>query len=69
MSLSKVGCKWQVQRLLVGSLVLGIYLVKFMPIHGAVSIEENFMKLECKAMIKKIMGENVKLCYQGYCLP
>ncbi|KDP41776.1 hypothetical protein JCGZ_26794 [Jatropha curcas] len=47
-----------VQRVPVGSLVLGIDLVKIAPIRGAVSIEQDITKPECKARIKKIMGEN-----------
>ncbi|KAB5541453.1 hypothetical protein DKX38_014427 [Salix brachista] len=47
-----------VQRVPVGSLVLGIDLVKIAPLRGAVSIEQDITKPECKAKIKKIMGDN-----------
>lgn len=47
-----------VERVPVGSLVLGIDLVRIAPIRGAVSIEQDITKSECKARIKKIMGEN-----------
>ncbi|XP_050231903.1 uncharacterized protein LOC126680766 [Mercurialis annua] len=47
-----------VQRVPVGSLVLGIDLVKIAPVRGAVAIEQDITKPECKARIKKIMGEN-----------
>jgi len=47
-----------VQRVPVGSLVLGIDLVKIAPLRGAVSIEQDITKPECRAKIKKIMGEH-----------
>uniref|UniRef100_A0A2P2J8Y6 Putative rRNA methyltransferase n=1 Tax=Rhizophora mucronata TaxID=61149 RepID=A0A2P2J8Y6_RHIMU len=47
-----------VQRAPVGSLVLGIDLVKIAPIRGAVSIEQDITRPECKARVKKIMGES-----------
>ncbi|KAF2317637.1 hypothetical protein GH714_033021 [Hevea brasiliensis] len=47
-----------VERVPVGSLVLGIDLVRIAPIRGAISIEQDITKSECKARIKKIMGEN-----------
>ncbi|KAJ8763440.1 hypothetical protein K2173_002323 [Erythroxylum novogranatense] len=47
-----------VQRAPVGSLVLGVDLVKIAPIRGAVSIEQDITKPECRARVKKIMGEN-----------
>ncbi|EEF49423.1 pre-rRNA 2'-O-ribose RNA methyltransferase [Ricinus communis] len=47
-----------VQRVPVGSLVLGIDLVKIAPIRGATSIEQDITKPECKARVKKIMGEH-----------
>lgn len=47
-----------VQRVPVGSLVLGIDLVKIAPLRGAVSIEQDITKSECRAKIKRIMGEH-----------
>ncbi|XP_065865859.1 adoMet-dependent rRNA methyltransferase spb1 [Euphorbia lathyris] len=47
-----------VNRVPVGSLVLGIDLVKIAPVRGAVAIEQDITKPECKAKVKKIMGEN-----------
>ncbi|KAJ4825691.1 hypothetical protein Tsubulata_041417 [Turnera subulata] len=47
-----------VQRVPVGSLVLGIDLVKIAPIRGAVSIEQDITKPECKSRVKKIMADN-----------
>ncbi|KAF5745723.1 putative ribosomal RNA methyltransferase [Tripterygium wilfordii] len=47
-----------VQRVPVGSLVLGIDLVPIAPIRGALSFEQDITKPECKAKIKKIMDQH-----------
>ncbi|KAF8013541.1 hypothetical protein BT93_I1398 [Corymbia citriodora subsp. variegata] len=47
-----------VQRVPVGSLVLGIDLVPIAPIRGAISIEQDITKPECRARVKKLMGEH-----------
>ncbi|WCJ40157.1 AdoMet-dependent rRNA methyltransferase spb1 [Euphorbia peplus] len=47
-----------VSRVPVGSLVLGIDLVKIAPVRGAIAIEQDITKQECKAKVKKIMSEN-----------
>lgn len=47
-----------VERMPVGSLVLGIDLVRIAPIRGAVSLEQDITRPECKARIKKVMSEN-----------
>ncbi|CAN1157722.1 AdoMet-dependent rRNA methyltransferase spb1 [Linum perenne] len=47
-----------VDKVPVGSLVLGIDLVRIAPLRGAISIENDITKSECKSKIKKIMGNN-----------
>ncbi|CAN1255935.1 AdoMet-dependent rRNA methyltransferase spb1 [Linum perenne] len=47
-----------VEKVPVGSLVLGIDLVRIAPLRGAISIENDITKSECKSKIKKIMGDN-----------
>lgn len=47
-----------VQRVPVGSLVLGIDLFPIRPIRGAISVEEDITKPKCRATIKKILAEN-----------
>ncbi|KAK9286161.1 hypothetical protein L1049_014543 [Liquidambar formosana] len=47
-----------VERVPVGSLVLGIDLVSIAPIRGAVSFEEDITKTECRSKIKRVMGEH-----------
>ncbi|KAI4376057.1 hypothetical protein MLD38_013853 [Melastoma candidum] len=46
-----------VQRVPVASLVLGIDLVPIAPIRGAISFEGDITRPECKAGIKRVMGE------------
>ncbi|KAK4772637.1 hypothetical protein SAY86_014412 [Trapa natans] len=47
-----------VQRVPVGSLVIGIDLVPIAPIRGAISIEHDITKPECRSRVKKLMGEH-----------
>ncbi|KAK4771777.1 hypothetical protein SAY86_013552 [Trapa natans] len=47
-----------VQRVPVGSLVIGIDLVPIAPIRGAISIEQDITKPECRSRVKKLMGEH-----------
>lgn len=47
-----------VQRVPVGSLVIGIDLVPIAPIRGAIAIEQDITKPECKAKVKRLMGEH-----------
>lgn len=47
-----------VQRVPVGSLVLGLDLVPIAPIRGAVSLEQDITKPECRARVKKVMEEH-----------
>ncbi|CAL1384933.1 unnamed protein product [Linum trigynum] len=47
-----------VERVPVGSLVLGIDLVRIAPLRGAISFEQDITKSECRSKIKKIMGDN-----------
>lgn len=46
-----------VQRVPVDHLVLGVDLAPIAPIRGAVAIQEDITKPECKARIKKLMSE------------
>ncbi|KAA0045562.1 hypothetical protein IC582_025161 [Cucumis melo] len=46
-----------VERVPVGSLVVGVDLVPIAPVRGAVAIEQDITKPECKARLKKIMSE------------
>ncbi|KAK4761271.1 hypothetical protein SAY87_006164 [Trapa incisa] len=47
-----------VQRVPVGSLVIGIDLVPIAPIRGVISIEQDITKPECRSRVKKLMGEH-----------
>ncbi|XAR59555.1 27S pre-rRNA (guanosine(2922)-2'-O)-methyltransferase [Bertholletia excelsa] len=47
-----------VERVPVGSLVIGIDLVPIRPIRGAIGVEEDITKPQCRATIKKLMAEN-----------
>ncbi|KAK9102064.1 hypothetical protein Sjap_019318 [Stephania japonica] len=47
-----------VQRVPVGSLILGIDLFPIPPIRGAVSVVEDITTPRCRASIKKVMGDN-----------
>lgn len=47
-----------VQRVPVGSLVLGIDLVPIAPIRGAVAMQQDITKSECRSRIKKLMEEH-----------
>ncbi|KAF8406450.1 hypothetical protein HHK36_008537 [Tetracentron sinense] len=47
-----------VQRVPVGSYVLGIDLFPIRPIRGAISVEEDITTQKCRATIKRLMGEN-----------
>ncbi|KAJ3673708.1 hypothetical protein LUZ60_005700 [Juncus effusus] len=42
----------------VGSLILGIDLDPIRPIHGAASLIADITTTKCRAMVKKVMGEN-----------
>ena len=46
-----------VQRVPVGSLVVGIDLVPIAPIRGAAAIQQDITKPECKGKIKRLMSE------------
>lgn len=46
-----------VERVPVGSLVVGVDLVPIAPVRGAVAFEQDITKPECKARLKKIMSE------------
>ncbi|KAK9141762.1 hypothetical protein Syun_011162 [Stephania yunnanensis] len=47
-----------VQRVPVGSLILGIDLFPIPPIRGAISVVEDITTPKCRASIKKVMGDN-----------
>ncbi|KAL5790934.1 hypothetical protein ACOSQ2_005822 [Xanthoceras sorbifolium] len=47
-----------VQRVPVGSLVLGLDLVPIAPIRGAVSLEQDITKPECRTRVKKVMEDH-----------
>ncbi|XP_031271027.1 adoMet-dependent rRNA methyltransferase spb1 [Pistacia vera] len=47
-----------VQRVPVGSLVLGLDLVPIAPIRGAISLEQDITKPECRSRVKKVMEEH-----------
>ncbi|KAE8686440.1 isoflavone reductase-like protein [Hibiscus syriacus] len=46
-----------VQRAPVGSLVLGLDLVPIAPIRGAVALQQDITKSECKSKVKRVMEE------------
>ncbi|GLU02888.1 hypothetical protein SLE2022_201210 [Rubroshorea leprosula] len=47
-----------VQRVPVGSLVLGLDLVPIAPIRGAICLQQDITKPECKTKVKKVMEEH-----------
>ncbi|XP_015866431.3 adoMet-dependent rRNA methyltransferase spb1 [Ziziphus jujuba] len=47
-----------VQRVPVGSLVVGIDLEKITPIRGAIALQQDITKPECRAKIKRLMSEH-----------
>lgn len=47
-----------VNRVPVGSLVIGVDLFPIRPIRGCISIEEDITKPKCRATIKKLLAEN-----------
>ncbi|XVE49031.1 hypothetical protein DITRI_Ditri01bG0049200 [Diplodiscus trichospermus] len=47
-----------VQRVPVGSLVLGLDLVPIAPIRGALALQQDITKAECKSKIKRVMEEH-----------
>ncbi|PWA90119.1 Ribosomal RNA large subunit methyltransferase E [Artemisia annua] len=47
-----------VERVPVGSLVLGVDLDPIRPIRGAIAIQEDITSNKCRASVKRIMGEN-----------
>ncbi|GAV58254.1 FtsJ domain-containing protein/Spb1_C domain-containing protein/DUF3381 domain-containing protein [Cephalotus follicularis] len=47
-----------VQRVPVGSLVIGVDLVPIAPVRGALSIEQDITRTECKARVKRLMEEH-----------
>ncbi|XVE93649.1 hypothetical protein REPUB_Repub01dG0212300 [Reevesia pubescens] len=46
-----------VQRVPVGSLVLGLDLVPIAPIRGAIALQQDITKSECKSKVKRVMEE------------
>ncbi|XP_047312654.1 adoMet-dependent rRNA methyltransferase spb1-like [Impatiens glandulifera] len=52
-----------VQRVPDGTLVVGIDLLPIPPIPGAISVEEDISKPQCKATIKKLMEEHECLAF------
>lgn len=47
-----------VERVPVGSLVIGIDLDPIRPIRGAISVQEDITTTKCKATVTKLMSEN-----------
>ncbi|KAI3446129.1 hypothetical protein Pfo_002794 [Paulownia fortunei] len=47
-----------VQRVPVGSLVIGVDLDPIRPIRGAISVQEDITEPKCRATVKRIMAEN-----------
>ncbi|KAF5203881.1 Ribosomal rna large subunit methyltransferase e [Thalictrum thalictroides] len=47
-----------VQKVPVGSFILGVDLFPIRPIRGAISVEEDITTQKCKATIKRLMSEN-----------
>ncbi|XP_052193973.1 uncharacterized protein LOC127802297 [Diospyros lotus] len=47
-----------VERVPVGSLVIGVDLVPIRPLRGAVSVEEDITKPQCRVAIKKLMAQH-----------
>lgn len=47
-----------VERVPVGSLVIGVDLVPIRPVRGAIGVEEDITKPQCRATIKRLMNEN-----------
>ncbi|PIA27940.1 hypothetical protein AQUCO_07400049v1 [Aquilegia coerulea] len=47
-----------VQKVPVGSFILGVDLFPIRPIRGAISVEEDITTQKCKATIKRLMNEN-----------
>lgn len=47
-----------VQRVPVDHLVIGVDLAPIAPIRGAIAIQEDITKTECKSRIKKLMGQH-----------
>ncbi|KAL7208237.1 hypothetical protein ACSBR1_030066 [Camellia fascicularis] len=47
-----------VERVPVGSLVIGVDLIPIRPIRGSIGVEEDITKPQCRAAIKRLMTEN-----------
>lgn len=47
-----------VERVPVGSLVVGVDLDPIRPIRGAISVQEDITEPKCRATVKRIMAEN-----------
>ncbi|KAG5526657.1 hypothetical protein RHGRI_032805 [Rhododendron griersonianum] len=47
-----------VERVPVGSLVIGVDLVPIRPVRGAIGVEEDITKPQCRATVKRLMSEN-----------
>ncbi|CAK9134084.1 unnamed protein product [Ilex paraguariensis] len=47
-----------VERVPVGSLVIGVDLDPIRPVRGAISVQEDITQPKCRAIIKKLMAEN-----------
>ncbi|KAL4361275.1 hypothetical protein GQ457_04G002090 [Hibiscus cannabinus] len=54
-----------VQRAPVGSLVLGLDLVPIAPIRGAVALQQDITKSECKSKVKRVMEERGVMAYDS----
>ncbi|XP_022763246.1 adoMet-dependent rRNA methyltransferase spb1-like isoform X3 [Durio zibethinus] len=52
-----------VQRVPVGSLVLGLDLVPIAPIRGAVALQQDITKPDCKSKVKRIMEEHGTMAF------
>ncbi|XWS67894.1 hypothetical protein CRYUN_Cryun04dG0043800 [Craigia yunnanensis] len=52
-----------VQRVPVGSLVLGLDLVPIAPIRGAIALQQDITKSDCKSKVKRVMEEHGAMAF------